>query len=187
LREVHPIKYIVDAKPNQKIVVMGVVEEIKRIQTKKGEPMSFVDIIDKTGKISLTLFPETHRRYIKAIDEKDTIIVEGKYENDKYGEKIIVNKVSNAEEAYQQLEANGQTQVKSERLYIRFHSVKKEAKKLEALQALLKEHHGKTPVIVYDESSQKQMAFKKEFFADVHSELLQKLRNMFENDDIVIK
>lgn len=76
-----------------------VVEKITRIQTKNGYPMSFADVIDSSGKGSLTLFPNIHRRYIQKFDEGDTILVEGEVEKNQSPVKIIVNKIIAADEA----------------------------------------------------------------------------------------
>ena len=60
--------------------------------------MSFVDVVDSTGKGNLTLFPNIHRRYIQKFDQGDTILIDGKVEQTKYPAKIIVSKLMLADE-----------------------------------------------------------------------------------------
>src|SRR5699024_7408504 len=133
------------------------VENIKKIQTKKGQPMSFVDVADSTGKGNLTLFPNTHRQYIQKFDEGDTILIEGKVEQTKYPAKIIVNKLMLADDLLEE-QSNQRSSIQKQEqvLYIRFDSLKSEQKKLKALQELLLQNRGQTPVILYDQETKQQ-------------------------------
>lgn len=180
LRNDTNIMYInqIDNQKFSKILV--VVENIKRIQTKNGEPMSFVDVVDSTGKANLTLFPKVHLRYIQKINEGDTIQVEGRIEPNNYPMKMIVNKIVKADELLKKENS-------SPTLYIRFQSLKNEKKKLTALQSLLQQNSGDTPVIIYDEETKEQKAFKKEFHVHLNSKLNTQLNKMFGNKNIVIK
>lgn len=188
LRRDSKIKYIADVSKNRYVQVLAAVENIKTIQTKKGEPMSFVDVLDSSGKGNLTLFPNVHRRFIRKFKEGDTLLVEGKVETTQQPVKIIVNKITLADEL---LEGNNyqpaSKEKKDEVLYIRFESIKSEQKKLEALQKLLRQYHGSTPVVIYDQETKEQKAFKKEYYAKNNSKLLEILYKMFGKENIVIK
>ena len=191
LRQDESIRYLADAPKQKRIKILAVVEKITRIQTKNGYPMSFADIIDSSGKGSLTLFPNIHRRYIQKFDEGDTILVEGEVEENQSSVKIIVNKIITADEALKNekpLETDQKiTQKKARVLYIRFQALAEEAKKLEALQKVLKQYHGNIPVIIYDQKTKKQHPFKKEFHAAEHPELFEILEKMFGKENIVLK
>lgn len=183
LRKDQSVSYLADSSKNKKIKILVVVEEITRIQTKNGHPMSFADVIDSSGKGSLTLFPNIHRRYIQQFDEGDTILVEGEVEKNQYPIKIIANKITNANDLLNKKELDDKNQV----LYIRFQSLTTETKKLEALQKVLNQYHGTIPVIIFDQETKEQKAFKKEYFASDHPKLLEILEKMFGNDNLVLK
>jgi DNA polymerase-3 subunit alpha len=183
LRNDPAVAYIADASKSKKITLLVVVDEITRIQTKNGHPMSFADVVDSSGKASLTLFPNVHRRSIQNFDEGDTILVEGEVEQNQYPVKIIANKITNADDLLQKEESPRQNQV----LYIRFQSLENEGKKLEALQKVLNQYHGNVPVIIFDQETKEQKAFKKEYYASKHPKLLEILEKMFGNDNFVLK
>lgn len=183
LRQDSTISYLADSAKNKKIKLLVVVEEIKRIQTKQGHPMSFAEVVDSSGKGSLTIFPNVHRRSIQNFEEGDTILVEGEVEKNQYPVKIIANKITNADD----LLKNKEKQTTKRVLYIRFQSLKQEDKKLEALQKVLNQYHGTIPVIIFDQETQKQMPFKKEYYASDHPKLLEILEKMFGNDNFVLK
>lgn len=188
LRKNKKIMYIGDARTKKYAQLLVVVQRIKTIQTKKGRPMSFMDVIDSTGEASLTLFPEVHRRYIQKVNEGDTLLVEGKIEGNQSTVKIMVSKIEKADDLIQALYTK-EEDTKSEQpvLYIRFKSVEEEPQKLNALQVFLKDYHGTTPVVIYDEKTKQQHAFRKEFFIDPQLETLNKLKKMFGSDNIVLK
>ncbi|TSC80517.1 MAG: DNA polymerase III subunit alpha [Candidatus Peregrinibacteria bacterium Gr01-1014_25] len=61
----------------RKVTVAGIVENIKRIQTKKGETMAIVTIEDPTGKIEVTLFPRTFVDAAAILEQPDSVLVIG--------------------------------------------------------------------------------------------------------------
>lgn len=72
-------------------------------------------------------------------------------------------------------------------MYIRFESLKAEQKKLEALQELLHQNNGQTPVVIYDQETKKQKAFKQNYYANTTPQLMEDLKKMFGNNNIVLK
>lgn len=188
LRENKKVIYLAEAKTTNYAQVLVVIQQIKSIQTKNGQPMSFMDVIDSTGEANLTLFPNIHRRYIQKVNEGDTILIEGKVERNENPVKIIVNKIEKADDLIEALyNKKENAESKQSVLYIRFESIAKEPQKLEALQKFLKDYHGTTAVIIYDEETRKQHAFKKEFYIDPQPETLSKLNKMFGSQNVVLK
>ena len=78
--------------PNgQYVTVIGQVEEIKTLRTKKGEQMAFVTLSDEVGQYSITLFPSVFTQ-AKPFIQQDVIVgVEGMLEH-RYGKVQIVVK-----------------------------------------------------------------------------------------------
>ena len=186
LRKDTKIKYLADVSKDTYVKLLATVENIKNIQTKKGQPMSFVDVADSTGKGNLTLFPNIHRQYIKNFNLGDTILIDGKVEQAKYPAKIIVNKIVLADDL---LEGSKQKDSKKKHqvLYIRFASLKSQQKKLNALQEILLQNKGQVPVILYDQETKEQKAFKQDYYAKLNNTLLEQLNKMFGEENIVIK
>src|SRR5699024_7725116 len=130
LRKDQTIKYLTDISKDTYVRLLVTVENIKNIQTKKGQPMSFVDVADSTGKGNLTLFPNVHRQYIQKCDQEDTILIDGKVEQTKYPAKIIVSKLMLADELLKNQSKQQPSNNEEKVLYIRFDSLKSEQKKL---------------------------------------------------------
>ncbi len=61
----------------KKVKIAGLVENIKRITTKKGETMAVILIEDPTGKIEATLFPRIYAEFATLLEQPDSVLVVG--------------------------------------------------------------------------------------------------------------
>jgi DNA polymerase-3 subunit alpha len=77
----------------QFVRVAGMVTYIRYHQTKKGEPMAFVNLEDTQGVLRLVIFPNTWERVSDMITYDQVVIVEGKIDNERGDPKILVNEV----------------------------------------------------------------------------------------------
>lgn len=75
------VKSLKFKRDKERVSLLGMVEEIKRIRTKKGDAMAFVTLQDDTGPASLTLFPEEYAKYNALLNEHAIIEVQGTVEN----------------------------------------------------------------------------------------------------------
>lgn len=62
----------------RKITLGGLVGSIKKINTKKGDPMAFANLEDFGGKIELVIFPRTLAKYKDIWQDDKIILTEGK-------------------------------------------------------------------------------------------------------------
>lgn len=81
-------------KDRDQVTVLGVVEEIKRIRTKKGDAMAFVNLQDDTGSASLTLFPAEYAKYNAALEPHAVLEIQGTIENRNHKTAIICKTIS---------------------------------------------------------------------------------------------
>ncbi|TQR08437.1 DNA polymerase III subunit alpha [Psychrobacillus soli] len=91
-QKVNNIWDILQSTRDGKVTVVGLIQDIKKIRTKKGESMAFVTIQDETGSISVTLFPEDYAKYNLLLEELAILVVEGKSER-RNGRTQIIGKL----------------------------------------------------------------------------------------------
>ena len=60
-------------KDRERVEVLGLIEDVRRIRTKKGDAMAFVTLQDETSVAWVTLFPKENSQYNKMRD-KDALI-----------------------------------------------------------------------------------------------------------------
>jgi DNA polymerase-3 subunit alpha len=76
------------------IEVGGIISKVKRSMTKKGEPMMFIQLEDKTGSIEAIVFPKTLDRVRQLIELERVVQLKGRL-SDKDGEfKLLVEEIS---------------------------------------------------------------------------------------------
>lgn len=75
------------------ILVGGIVEGIKKIITKKGDPMVFMKIKDFVGTLEVTLFPRALQEVADRLKEGRIVIIQGKVDMRQGSLSIICNKI----------------------------------------------------------------------------------------------
>lgn len=85
-----PIQEIKYARNGRAVVIVGMIEEIRRIRTKKGESMAFVTVQDETSDISCTVFPKDYASHNLVIKEQHVLEIEGTVEWRQGKPQIIV-------------------------------------------------------------------------------------------------
>ncbi len=89
-----PERYSPDTKYN----VLGLLKELKSIQTKKGETMAFGVIEDFRGSIELVFFPEVYSRFQHLLANDIIIGITGKVEERRGEPQMIIQEVCNPDE-----------------------------------------------------------------------------------------
>ncbi len=78
---------------DKKLVVGGLISNVKKIITKKGQPMLFMKLEDLTGKTEVVIFPNLLERNPGALQENKIVFVAGRVD-DRNGEiKIVADDV----------------------------------------------------------------------------------------------
>lgn len=75
------------------VKIIGLITEIKRIRTKKGEAMAFVNVQDESGIVSCTFFPRQYTISNVLLTEMTMIQVEGTVEHRRGKPQILVQKM----------------------------------------------------------------------------------------------
>ena len=84
-----PISKIDVTMVDKKVVLGGLVSSVKKIITKKGQPMLFMKLEDLTGKTEVVIFPNLLERNPGALQENKIVFVAGRVD-DRNGELKIV-------------------------------------------------------------------------------------------------
>lgn len=92
-KETLPLKDLKEHLFNQKIKVGGIVSSIKRILTKKGEPMLFMKLEDLTAKTEVIVFPSVIERNSLPLAENKIVFITGRVDNYSDSPKIIAETV----------------------------------------------------------------------------------------------
>lgn len=160
------------------------VNGIKRIQTKRGEPMAFVDITDSSGEATCILFPADYRKYGRLVQKDAVMILEGKAEWKKGQLNILTSKLQDISKIDISKEES-----KEERkvLYLRFKNLADQRDLFDEVLEILKENKGMTPVIVFDQETKRKEKLKQHYnIAPTHS-CMQKLTDLLDKTNVILQ
>lgn len=96
------IHYIDRLKENEKAFFLGEVTAVKRITTKKNQPMAFVTLEDQTGQISVTAFPEAYIAFAKHLNQGNALLIFGKTQKRNDELQVILTKAWMLDDSTQQ-------------------------------------------------------------------------------------
>jgi DNA polymerase-3 subunit alpha len=84
-----PIAKIDQTFVDKKLIIGGIISSVKKIITKKGQPMLFMQVEDLTGKMEVVIFPNLLERNPGALQENKIVFVAGRVD-DRNGEIKVV-------------------------------------------------------------------------------------------------
>ncbi len=86
-----------EAKEKKRVVIAGLVSELREVITKKGTRMAFGKIEDLTGQIEVIFFPDTFAVYEGLIKGEKPLLLGGNLESENSAGKIIVDTANTIE------------------------------------------------------------------------------------------
>ncbi|MDU7037596.1 MAG: OB-fold nucleic acid binding domain-containing protein, partial [Staphylococcus simulans] len=108
----HPMEKLFDSKQflgiyklnnaNNHQPVLVQMDTLRRIRTKKGQPMAFATLNDGEHTLDGVIFPDTFQRYETLLLEEKPFIVKGKFENRNQKHQLIINEIQDLD-AYEKM------------------------------------------------------------------------------------
>lgn len=153
----------------------------KKIRTKKGEAMAFLTLSDSSGETEAVVFPAVYKQYGHVLSHGKMALLEGKFDQREGKSQFVVQNVLDLEK-----EAT-KVQEKKPVLYLRIVKQSDAVGTMNQLKALLKKHHGATPVIIYNEESEKSMLLPNEMSVNITEDSMTELRKVLGVHNVVLK
>ncbi|HLR68449.1 DNA polymerase III subunit alpha [Virgibacillus alimentarius] len=164
-------------KNNLKCAV--IVQSIKTIRTKRGDPMAFITIGDETADMQAVVFPELYRNKGKWLKEEMMIFVSGKTEIRNNSVQWLLSEIA-------PFDTSVLNQETSHRLFIKL-TQKHSEEALYWLRKIACKFPGSTPIIVYHEESRRTYKLTGNYFINPNNECIQVLKNYFGKRSVVLE
>ncbi|WP_018084824.1 DNA polymerase III subunit alpha [Desulfurispora thermophila] len=158
----------------ERVVLGGLLTAVKRITTKKGEPMAFLQLEDLTGSLEVVVFPRVYQECAACLALDKVVRVSGRVDAGGEGVKLLAEEVRPLT-----LQLSGE-------LYLRL-GAGTGRQHMATLQALLKRHPGDTPVYLYDAATRKLCRVSREYWVDLSSPLLSELAGLLGGENVKVK
>lgn len=175
-----------------------VVTNVRLKSTKNGSMMAYVTVEDVSGGIEVVVFPRTLQQASAYLREDNAVLLNGRIDaREDEAPKLIANEVvALTEEHVQALEDRAhperaamtpqQAQRKAPaKLYLRVPSMQ-DTRAVQA-QKLLGTYHGIMPVVFYPQDTEKKLLAPRQLWVRLDLKLLEKLRFLLGENDVIIK
>lgn len=153
------------------------VEAIKKIQTKRGEPMAFLDVSDSSGEGTIILFPDIYRKVSRLCKEGALLRVKGKAEWKGDQLNVLANTV----------ELLTEEKGAHKGLFLRVRDIDQDRNKLQNILAIVSKRKGTVPVIIYDPATERKEKLKSKFNVQPDEKLLDELIDALGKENVFLK
>ncbi len=159
-------------KDKSKVTVGGIISNLTKKFTKKGQQMAFVTLEDLVGTVEVIVFPRQYEQYRTLMEEGQIIFVSGEAQIEENNDgKIIANNISSFDDM-------------PSKIWVLFKNKNEYFEKEKEFENLLWDNHGNDIVMVYlaEEKQAKQMDAK--FNVNGSSEFISKLKEIYGEENV---
>jgi len=142
-------------RDGERVVLGGMLSQVKRLRTKKGDPMVFATLEDLTGAVELVIFADVLEESGDAVEQDAIVLVKGRLEHkDSGSNSVLVGSVERFEPSAEEIAAAEveaaklARQVPADALKLRLNVHHLTAPQLDELRELLQRFPGESDVVV---------------------------------------
>lgn len=155
------------------------VSNIKKIRTKKGEPMAFLIVSDQSTECEAVIFPQTFKKIGHLLQPGTMWVLEGGFEERDGKWQFIIK---NGKGISDFLSNKGKS-----KLYLKVETDKQTQELLNQLQALLHQYPGDVEVVLYYEGLEKTVRLAKAERVDGSNSCIKELQGLLGFDNVILK
>jgi DNA polymerase-3 subunit alpha len=141
-----------NSRDGERVVLGGIISQVKKLRTKKGDPMVFATLEDLSGSVELVIFSDTLEECADAVQQDAVVLVKGKLDHkDAARTCVLVSSVERfepSEEELVQAEQDAARVVKPSALCIKLDAAAVLSDVIADLRELLMSYPGETEVVV---------------------------------------
>ncbi|UOE93428.1 DNA polymerase III subunit alpha [Alkalihalobacillus sp. LMS39] len=158
--------------------IAGLVEQVRKVKTKKGDDMLFVLVSDETGEIDITVFPKVFEQYKQQLLEGQLVFFEGRAEARNEKRTFIAEKLCLVEKLPPKAK---------ETLFLKIPSQYESNQILQEVKEVITTFPGQAEVILYYEREQQYKKLSKHYFVQLENECLSSLKRILGEGNVVVK
>ena len=170
------IRQLQEEKKNKLLGVL--VTDERKIRTKSGQAMSFLEISDESGEISAVVFPDVYRKYLRILKKGALVLLGGYLEYRKGRAQFVVQEAK----ALEELSRPGP----EVQLFLRITAEKDRKEILMQVKNALFQQHGETKVVLFFEKTKKLIRLSDEYRVDLDGDVIEELRNILNPENVRI-
>lgn len=182
-RTSHSIEELASVEDGDMVIIGGVITNLRRSVTKRGQTMAYFNVEDLTGSIAVLLFPKAMLKYNNLLENDLPIIVKGRLNLQEDDPKLFV-------EHMEALTLNLEKPIaveKQESLQIYLKIPQKQGSDFERVQDALLQYSGSIPVYVFFPEEKRLVLMDKKYWSDGSTRLLEQISLLIGKENIALK
>ena len=177
-QKANPISTIYESKP---VSVLGILKNIRKTRTKKGEPMAFGTIQDETGEMEFVVFSEVYPIVFSLLEENQLVLLKGKTRKNLQSKwQVQVQQVLSL------FEIEGLAQATSIKCYIKITEKLQTKEVFDQIRNVIINNPGDTTVLLYIESKDQVLKMNFNSGIAVDAETLKAFSNIVGEENVKI-
>ena len=166
---------------SKQVSVLGILKNIRKTRTKKGEPMAFGTIQDETGEMEFVVFSEVYPLVFSLLEENQLVLLKGK------SRKNIQSKWQvQVQQALSLFEIEGLAQATSIKCYIKITEKLQTKEVFDQIRNVIINNPGDTTVLLYIESKDQVLKMNFNSGIVVDAETLKAISNIVGEENVKI-
>ncbi|MFU8812413.1 MAG: DNA polymerase III subunit alpha [Balneolaceae bacterium] len=173
---------LMQLQEREKVRVIGIITEAKKVTDKKGRPMAFLQIEDLQGALEVLVFSEVYDRHQGLLEPDTIVMLDGNLDKRGGQPKVIAGSFERVENLREKFQSSLQLSVKLQTDALTQND-------LTEFATLLSIHKGETPVTLRIHSNHAKRELKmnvRKYVVEPNNELLKGLRTLFGNDSVTL-
>lgn len=166
---------------SKQVSVLGILKNIRKTRTKKGEPMAFGTIQDETGEMEFVVFSEVYPLVFSLLEENQLVLLKGK------SRKNIQSKWQvQVQQVLSLFEIEGLAQATSIKCYIKITEKLQTKEVFDQIRNVIINNPGDTTVLLYIESKDQVLKMNFNSGIVVDAETLKAFSNIVGEENVKI-
>ena len=166
---------------SKQVSVLGLLKNIRKTRTKKGEPMAFGTIQDETGEMEFVVFSEVYPIVFSLLEENQLVLLKGKSRKNLQSKWQV-----QVQEVLSLLEVEGLAQAASIKCYIKITEKLQNKEVFDQIRNVIINNPGDTTVLLYIESKDQLLKMNFNSGLAVDAETIKALSSIVGEENVKI-
>ncbi|WP_027955152.1 DNA polymerase III subunit alpha [Halobacillus kuroshimensis] len=169
-------------KMNKKVDTAAVVDSIREIRTKRGDPMAFLSMSDESAEVDAVIFPDTYRDVKVWLKEQMLVTTSGKVEERNGRKQLIIQSLH----PFEMDESSHESAQEERRLFVKV-TDENENEALQQLKETAQYFPGNTPVFLFRSEDRKTYRLDESYGLQPTRDCLDQLNAFFGEKNVALR
>ena len=180
----HTLETLTEKLHNKKVIVGGLLRQVKYQTTKKGDMMATCQLEDLSHTIDMLVFPKNLQKLQPSLSDGSIVLIEGRYSEQDDDKKIFIETIS---PLLKSKSLNTEQEIKESHFKLMLRLKSENDRRLYHVLSLLAHHKGNTPTYLFYADKRKLFKLDKKYWVSSNNILLELLKTELGEQSVVLK